>query len=254
MRDDRGIPTRPSEYERRLLPDNALAHAPAQVVKANTAAADAVEGYRAAVTGQRTADIEARNAPGVDEQATKAALDVGKNPPKATAPAKREAAEQARTTLAASEALAADRVGALDTTIRENHHEWIAAERATLEESATKARAAVGQAAQAFSQFDDKAGIVAFLAAYDDRDKMKELRPASRLIAPGERVERTPEALMAALGELAGSYADQLTTATTALEREQQDRANNLARKAIRAQQLQERNRKRKTTTALNAG
>jgi hypothetical protein len=247
--------TSPAEYAKRVLPDSALERAPEAVVKANTAASAALDSHRKATTGQRTADIEARNADQADMQATKGALDAGKNPPKATAPAKRDAAEQAKRTTEAATALVTDRFAAFDHTIREHHREWLANERATLDTAAEEAQAAVTKASEAFSAFEARTGLVAFLLGYDpDRNKTQSLRHGSLELADGETVvQRNPGALMDALHAVAAERVERLTTAETALDHQAAEHARRIARKAIRHQQLEQRNRKRKTTPGVNA-
>jgi len=249
------IATPPAEYAKRVLGDSALERAPKAVKDANAAARASLDSHRKATTDQRTADIEARNADRADVQATKTALEAGKAPPKATVNAKRDAAEQAKRTTTAAEALVADKFDGLDHSIREHHAEWIANERATLEAAGTDAVAVVAKASEAFSTFEARTQTVAFLIGYDgDREKSQALRFGSLLLADTDTVQRNPAALMGALSDLATDYVERLTTAETELDRKGQEQARNNARRALRHQQDQERQASAKTTRGFTVG
>lgn len=246
---ERGMPTPPSEFASRLLPDPALEHAPDQVVKTHKAAAEALDRHRKLVTAEREAIVAARNADAVDQKAVKAALDAGRQAPKLTAPAKKEAAEKATRTLEASVALVEEKFAALADVVRTHHREWTNALLPTLEATTTRAQAAVARTREEFAGFDMTASVLTYLRGFDpDRPKMMELREA-RLVTPGEEVERTPSALLAALGEVAGEYQAALSEGETTIERQAAETARNVARRAIRHQQREERKRHKKTTT-----
>lgn len=255
MRDDRGIPTRPSEYERRLLPDNALAHAPAQVVKTNAAAAEALDRHRKLIAAEREADIAARNAEGADQQAMKAALDAGKAAPKPSVNAKREAADKARATTAAAAALVEEKFAALADAVRVHHRVWANNLQPVLEATTKQAQATVAATAEAFNEFDTTVDVLAYLWTFDpERGKTQELRDGSTLIAQGAEVERRPAALLAALTEVAGEYQVALRQGESEIDHQAAEHARNLARKAIRHQQNQERAATAKTVPGFTVG
>ena len=227
MRNDRR-PTQPSEYARRLLPDNALEHAPDQVVKTNAAASEALDRHRKLIAAEREADIAATNAEGADQHAMKAALDGGKAAPKPTVHAKRQAADQARATTTAAAALVEEKFAALADAVRVHHREWANNLQPVLEATTKQAQATVAATAEAFDRFDMTVDVLAYLRTFDpDRDKTQELRDGSTLIAQGAEVERRPAALLAALTEVAGEYQVTLSQGESEIDRQAAANARN---------------------------
>jgi hypothetical protein len=226
----RNRPRLRNEMREQLVPSYATG-LPAEVSRANQAAAEAIDAYERGTAAWRLADAEAKAAPGLDAEAIAAAHTAGKKPPPLTASSKEAEAKAA--------AIARDHLKAeAESSLRKLHRtvgaavtngEWIEHQHGVVDQSTASIDALAEQIATAFETHADECALLDALYRYLEaastrggaptRDKDLSFtrrrtvgtpaefkRPNGSTERVGKPIPANPDSLVAALSDIARQF------------------------------------------------
>lgn len=205
-------------YRGRLLPPDALTHAPAQVTAAHAALVSALDQLDGLVASARAAHDAARAAETTDRDAARAAVGAGKSVPASTVEAAKAKAQAAERASRVGAELVAERFDGLLRAVADHADEWRAAELAACEQTSEDARAAHQALAEAFAPLERSANVLQWLHSFNP-DAGRPTRMVA--LAPDVRPSALLDQLVAACNVLPGK----VLTGPSALERRSEQEA-----------------------------